>query len=101
MPKYLITTCPHCKKEFTGEYYEPPDLVLSKIEAEYKKNSDGVYTRRSAYAFHKPNYKKCPLCQEPIDMNSWQEYKLGYGIRKAPPAVLWRSFKGWFIKFLP
>lgn len=90
MQKYTITTCPHCKGEFSEKYYRQPDLVLSRIERDYNKNSDGVYTRRPAYAPHKPKYKKCPMCQEPIDMNIWQKHEIGY--EKDP---FWQRFSVW------
>jgi len=97
MPKYLITTCPHCKKEFEEKVIQM-DFIIENTD--YHRHPDGIYTRRVVNP-PKPRYKKCLLCQGLINMDNKEEYKYRYEEKNDPPAVLWQRFKRWFDKFLP
>lgn len=58
MPKYIITTCPHCQKEFEKEVIQMDFIVK---DPNFRSYRDGTLTRRVDHT-PKQNLEECPLC---------------------------------------
>lgn len=95
MPKYLITTCPHCKKEFEVKVQWVDNVI---DDSDYKCTPDRVYSPKRATT-PEPRYKKCPLCQGLINMDDPEEYNYRYEYKDDTPLNFKQRFQRWFRKF--
>ncbi len=97
MPKFLATTCPHCKGEFEKKVL---DLICGGVKYssdEYNVSSEGTYTRKT------PHLQRCPLCDHLMNEEDWKQVKQRYRYEDDPKPIQtkWQNFKWWSKRFLP
>ena len=89
MQEFIITTCPHCGKEFEQKVL---NIICGGVRHEDAFNP---------YKAKLLEFKRCPLCEKLIDINDPNQYKHRLRYEEDPLLPKAEDLKWWIKKFLP